>query len=104
MTTARELSALLADLLRRERAALAEFLLALADFDRQRLWAELGYTSLFWFLHRELGLSKGAVGSTGRRNDALEFSRWCIEGQRLPGSLVEPQRNCIELLLRESVQ
>ena len=40
---------------------MAEFLVALADFDRQRAWAELGYSSLFWFLHRELGLSKGAA-------------------------------------------
>ncbi|MFL5273036.1 MAG: hypothetical protein ACJ79E_13335, partial [Anaeromyxobacteraceae bacterium] len=24
-------------------------------------WVELGYTSLFWFLHRALGLSKGAA-------------------------------------------
>ena len=61
MTSARDLSAQLADLLRRERAALAEFLLALADFDRQRRWLELGHASLFYFLHRELGLSKGAA-------------------------------------------
>ena len=40
---------------------MADFLIALADFDRQRAWAELGYSSLFWFLHRELRLSKGAA-------------------------------------------
>ena len=40
---------------------MADFLLALADFDRQRLWRELGHTSLFYFLHRELKLSKGAA-------------------------------------------
>jgi hypothetical protein len=40
---------------------MAEFLVALADFDRQRAWAELGYASLFWFLHRELRLSKTAA-------------------------------------------
>ena len=40
---------------------MADFLVALADFDRQRAWAELGYSSLFWFLHRELRLSKGAA-------------------------------------------
>jgi hypothetical protein len=34
---------------------------ALADFDRSRAWAELGYSSLFYFLHRELHLSKGAA-------------------------------------------
>lgn len=40
---------------------MAEFLVALADFDRQRARAELGYSGLFWFLHRELRLSKGAA-------------------------------------------
>ncbi len=61
MTTARDLTVRLADLLRRERSALAEFILALADFDRRRAWLELGHSSLFTFLHRELGLSKGAA-------------------------------------------
>lgn len=60
-TSARELSARLSDLLRDERGALAEFLLALADFDRLRLWVDLGYSSLFDYLHRELGMSKGAA-------------------------------------------
>jgi hypothetical protein len=58
---ARELSNRLADLLRNERNALAEFILGLADFDRERRWIELGHTSLFAFLHRDLGLSKGAA-------------------------------------------
>jgi hypothetical protein len=58
---ARELSHRLADLLRNERNALAEFLLALADFDRERQWVELGHRSLFAFLARDLGLSKGAA-------------------------------------------
>ena len=61
MNSARALTARLADLLAREHGALADFLLALADFDRCRLWVELGYASLFYFLHRELGLSKGAA-------------------------------------------
>ncbi len=39
---------------------MADFLVALADFDRRRLWVDLGYSGLFMFLHRELGLSKGA--------------------------------------------
>jgi hypothetical protein len=60
-TTAREMSALLSDLLRRERAALSEFLIALADFDERRLWVELGHASLFSFLTRDLGLSAGAA-------------------------------------------
>jgi hypothetical protein len=61
MNSARALSSKLAALLRNEHTALADFLVAVADFDRQRLWLELGYTSLFVFLHRELRLSKGAA-------------------------------------------
>jgi hypothetical protein len=60
MSSARELTSRLHDLLRREQSAMADFLLALADFDANRRWQELGHTSLFTFLHRELGLSKGA--------------------------------------------
>ncbi len=56
----------LADLLARERAALGDFLVELATFDDRKLWVDLGYASLFDFLHRELRLSKGALGSTGR--------------------------------------
>jgi len=40
---------------------MAEFLEALVEFDRSRGWESLGYASLFWFLHRELKLSKGAA-------------------------------------------
>jgi hypothetical protein len=57
----RDLSARLADLLRRERGAMADFLVSLADFDRQRGWREMGYASLFDYLHRELGLAKGTA-------------------------------------------
>jgi hypothetical protein len=58
---ARDLATRLSDLLRREHGAMAEFLLALADFDRRKAWEELGYTSLFTFLRRHLELSKGAA-------------------------------------------
>jgi hypothetical protein len=61
MSPSRLLADRLAELLSRERDAMVDFLVALADFDRQRAWAELGYSGLFWFLHRELGLSKGAA-------------------------------------------
>jgi hypothetical protein len=56
--TNRDLLARLTDLLRREHAALADFLVALAEFDRRRGWRDLGYAGLFPFLHRELHLSK----------------------------------------------
>ena len=61
MNHARESSRRLADLLHREHSAMADFLIALADFDRRRLWLQLGHSSLFYFLHRELRLSKGAA-------------------------------------------
>jgi hypothetical protein len=59
--TARELTNDLLTLLRKEQAAMADFLLALADFDRHQRWREMGHTSLFYFLRRELGLSAGAA-------------------------------------------
>ena len=83
MNTARALTARLADLLAREHGALADFLLALADFDRRRLWIDLGYSGLFMFLHRELGLSKGAAYY---RKVAAELI------QRVP-EIVEPLRD-----------
>jgi hypothetical protein len=51
----------LAVLLRAERTAAADFLLALADFDQRRGWEPLGHASLFSFLRVELGLSKGGA-------------------------------------------
>src|SRR5512146_2642800 len=82
METARSLTENLAALLRREHDALAEFLLALADFDRRRAWVELGHASLFYYLHRELRLSKGAAQY---RKVAAELI------QEVPG-VVEPLR------------
>jgi 5-methylcytosine-specific restriction endonuclease McrA len=83
MENARDLASRLADLLHREHAAMADFLVALADFDRQRLWVGLGYTSLYYFLHRELRLSAGAAF---HRKTAAELI------QRFPG-VVEPLRD-----------
>jgi 5-methylcytosine-specific restriction endonuclease McrA len=51
----------LAQLLRTEHHARADFLLALADFDRRRGWAALGHAGLWAFLHHDLGLSAGAA-------------------------------------------
>ncbi len=80
--TARVLSSRLADLLRREHLAMADFLLALADFDRQKGWRDLGYAGLFPYLNRELGLSKAAAFY---RKTAAELI------QRFP-EVVEPLR------------
>ncbi len=61
MATARDLSDRLAVLLRREHGALADFLVALADFDQRQAWRELGYSSLFVYLTRHLGVSNGSA-------------------------------------------
>jgi 5-methylcytosine-specific restriction endonuclease McrA len=83
MSSARDLAFRLAGLLARERSALADFLVALAAFDGERRWLELGHASLFYFLHRELGLSKGAAFY---RKTAAELIR------RFP-QVVEPLRD-----------
>jgi hypothetical protein len=58
---ARQLRDTLKLLLNKERAAMAEFLVALSDFDRRRGWEPLGHPHLFAFLHVELRLSKSAA-------------------------------------------
>jgi hypothetical protein len=83
MDTARDLADRLASLLRREQGAMADFLLALAEFDRSRSWLALGYTSLFYFLHRALKLSAGAAY---HRKTAAELLQRCPE-------VIEPLRD-----------
>jgi hypothetical protein len=61
METAREFANRLLDLLRNERKAMAEFLIALAEFDRRTLHRALGHPTLFSFLRVELKLSAGAA-------------------------------------------
>ena len=61
LAEARALRDDLASLLSRERAAAADFLVALAAFDRRRGWEALGHASLFAFLTRALRLSNGAA-------------------------------------------
>src|SRR5512137_73633 len=51
----------IASLARREHAALADLLLAIAEFDGAATYRELGFGSLFDFLHREIGLSRGSA-------------------------------------------
>jgi len=79
---ARQLRDALKVLLRKEQAAMAEFLVALADFDRRRGWERLGHASLFAFLVVELGLSKSAAYY---RRSAAELL------QRFP-EVIEPLR------------
>ncbi len=56
-----EWSSRIADLARSEHAALADLLLAVAEFDGQEAYRQLGFASLFDFLHREIGLSRGSA-------------------------------------------
>ncbi len=61
LAAARESSRRLADLLRREHGALADFLIALSEFDRAGAYRRLGFANLFDYLLRELKLSRGAA-------------------------------------------
>ena len=58
---AREWSLRHAELLRAERGALADLLVSLAQFDERALYRELGFATLFDYLHRELRLSRGSA-------------------------------------------
>ncbi|HQR30118.1 MAG TPA: HNH endonuclease signature motif containing protein [Anaeromyxobacteraceae bacterium] len=58
---ARSFHSRLGDLLRVEFVALGAFLRALAEFDRRKLYRDLGHASLFDYLHRGLRLSRGAA-------------------------------------------
>jgi 5-methylcytosine-specific restriction endonuclease McrA len=58
---ARSLHARLVDLLRAEFSSLADFLEALAEFDRRRHFRDLGHADLFSYLHQGLKLSRAAA-------------------------------------------
>ncbi|ACL64260.1 HNH nuclease [Anaeromyxobacter dehalogenans 2CP-1] len=109
MDDANEFTKRLVALLRSERHAMAEFLVALAEFDRRGLWRERGHTSLFSFLRRELGLSAGAAQY--RKTAAELVQRFpAVEGALRDGKLclssvcelakVVTTGNCAEILPR----
>jgi hypothetical protein len=85
---AREWSLRIADLARREHCALVDLLLALSEFDRLAVYRQLGFASLFEFLHREVGLSRGSayyrqvaarlVGKFPEVAEPLRDGRLCI--------------------------
>jgi hypothetical protein len=60
-TESRTFADRLAELLRDEQHAMADFLVALAAFDQRRGWIALGHASLFAFLTQRLLLSKAAA-------------------------------------------
>jgi hypothetical protein len=57
LSEARKLRDALKLLLWKEQAAMADFLIALADFDLRRGWETLGHATIFAFLLAELGLT-----------------------------------------------
>jgi hypothetical protein len=61
MTTAREQTNQMASMLRNERGALADFLLAFSAFHAKKRWRDLSYGSAFPYLRTELKLSAGAA-------------------------------------------
>jgi 5-methylcytosine-specific restriction endonuclease McrA len=61
LAAARTFHSRLVDLLRVEFASLGAFLEALAEFDRRKLFRDLGHANLFMYLHKGLGLSRGAA-------------------------------------------
>jgi 5-methylcytosine-specific restriction endonuclease McrA len=106
---ARDLSNHLAALLRKEREAMADFLLALAHFDDEKLWRDLGHTSLFYYLRRELGLSAGAAQHRKTAVEliqqfpvvetALRQGRLCLSSVCELAKVVTPE-NVVEVLPR----
>jgi hypothetical protein len=69
-TSARDLDRRLADLARSERHLVVQFVVELAGFAKRELHRELGYTSLFYYCVRQLGLSKS---SAFRRSEAARL-------------------------------
>ena len=81
----------LAQLLRRDREALADFVVAIADFDRRKLWSELGFSCLLNFVHKGLGMSRSAAYFRQKTAELL---------QRYP-EILEPLRDgrlCITIV------
>src|SRR6266851_8198609 len=78
---AHDLDRRLADLVRSERHLVVQFLVELAGFAKRELYRELGYTSLFYYCVRQLGLSKS---SAFRRSEAARLiARFPVIADRL---------------------
>jgi 5-methylcytosine-specific restriction endonuclease McrA len=80
-TSAHDLDRRLADLVRSERHLAVQFVVELAGFAKRELYRELGYTSLFCYCVRQLGLSKS---SAFRRSEAARMiARFPVIADRL---------------------
>jgi hypothetical protein len=79
--SARDLDRRLADLVRSERHLVVQFVIELAGFAKRELYRELGYTSLFYYCVRQLGLSKS---SAFRRSETARLiARFPVIADRL---------------------
>jgi hypothetical protein len=80
-TSARDLDRRLADMVRSERHLVVQFVIELAGFASRELYRELGYTSLFYYCVRQLGLSKS---SAFRRSEVARLiARFPVIADRL---------------------
>jgi 5-methylcytosine-specific restriction endonuclease McrA len=106
---ARDSSRRLADLLSREHIALADFLVALSEFDRAGAYRRLGFANLFDNLLRELKMSRGAahyrkvaarlVARFPEVVEPLRDGRLCLTSI-VPLAMVMTERNRAEVLPR----
>jgi 5-methylcytosine-specific restriction endonuclease McrA len=79
--SARDLDRRLADLVRSERHLVVQFVVELAGFAKRELYRELGYTSLFYYCVRQLGLAKS---SAFRRSEVARLiARFPVIADRL---------------------
>ena len=82
-TSARDIDRRLADLVRSERHLVFQFVIELAGFAKRELYRELGYTSLFYYCVRQLGLSKS---SAFRRSEVARLiARFPVIEEQLTG-------------------
>jgi len=80
-TSARDIDRRLAELVRSERHLVVQFVVELAGFAKRGLYRELGYTSLFYYCVRQLGLSKS---SAFRRSEVARLiARFPVIADRL---------------------
>jgi hypothetical protein len=85
-TSALDIDRRLAELVRSERHLVVQFVIELSGFAKRGLYRELGYTSLFYYCVRQLGLSKS---SAFRRSEVARLiARFPVIADRLaPGRL-----------------
>jgi hypothetical protein len=107
--SARDIDRRLAELVRSERHLVIQFVVELAGFAKRELHRELGYTSLFYYCVRQLGLSKS---SAFRRSEVARLiARFPVIADQLAGgrlsirALVElrevlTEENHVEVLAR----